>query len=135
MLIKTTVVYEYTIRDEEVKKFRQKVFEHIQMELENDDITIDVVSTEVVESYLRATVPVIIEDNIYGYGRSGVEFDNYFNTISFDYDEEDVHEMVYEIAEEIIADIENDYTPSAENGDYSPSNPWDAPGMSISDFI
>ena len=27
------------------------------------------------------------------------------------------------------------YTPSAENGDYSPSNPWDAPGMSIKDFI
>lgn len=29
----------------------------------------------------------------------------------------------------------NDYTPSATAGDYSPSNPWDAPGMSISDFI
>jgi hypothetical protein len=28
-----------------------------------------------------------------------------------------------------------EYIPSAENGDYSPSNPWDAPGMSISDFI
>ena len=28
-----------------------------------------------------------------------------------------------------------EYVPSAENGDYSPSNPWDAPGMSIKDFI
>lgn len=28
-----------------------------------------------------------------------------------------------------------EYTPSSNNGDYSPSNPWDAPGMSISDFI
>ena len=44
--------------------------------------------------------------------------------------------------EEIIAEgfeIENedgdDYVPSATNGDYSPSNPWDAPGMSIHDFI
>ena len=27
------------------------------------------------------------------------------------------------------------YVPSAENGDYSPSNPWDAPGNSISMFI
>ena len=27
------------------------------------------------------------------------------------------------------------YTPSATYGDYSPSNPWDAPGMSIKDFI
>lgn len=30
---------------------------------------------------------------------------------------------------------EDDYTPSATHGDYSPSNPWDAPGMSIRDFI
>ena len=28
-----------------------------------------------------------------------------------------------------------DYISSATNGDYSPSNPWDAPGMSIKDFI
>ena len=27
------------------------------------------------------------------------------------------------------------YISSCTNGDYSPSNPWDAPGMSISDFI
>lgn len=32
-------------------------------------------------------------------------------------------------------DEDDEYTPSAENGDYSPSNPWDAPGMSIKDFI
>lgn len=32
-------------------------------------------------------------------------------------------------------DYEEEYIPSSENGDYSPSNPWDAPGMSISDFI
>lgn len=30
---------------------------------------------------------------------------------------------------------DEEYIPSAENGDYSPSNPWDAPGMKISDFI
>lgn len=27
------------------------------------------------------------------------------------------------------------YTPSATAGDYSPSCPWNAPGMSVSDFI
>lgn len=32
-------------------------------------------------------------------------------------------------------EYDDDYVPSAENGDYSPSNPWDAPGMSIRDFI
>lgn len=30
---------------------------------------------------------------------------------------------------------EREYTPSATNGDYSPSCPWNAPGMSIRDFI
>lgn len=30
---------------------------------------------------------------------------------------------------------EREYTPSATNGDYSPSSPWNAPGMSIHDFI
>lgn len=32
-------------------------------------------------------------------------------------------------------DEDDEYTPSATRGDYSPSNPWDAPGMSIRDFI
>lgn len=27
------------------------------------------------------------------------------------------------------------YTPSVTGGDYGPGNPWDAPGMSIHDFI
>lgn len=32
-------------------------------------------------------------------------------------------------------DFEKFYTPSSTNGDYGPSNPWDAPGMSERDFI
>ena len=30
---------------------------------------------------------------------------------------------------------DEDDVPSSTRGDYSPSNPWDAPGMSIKDFI
>ena len=30
---------------------------------------------------------------------------------------------------------DDDYCPSSTGRDYSPSNPWDAPGMSIKDFI
>lgn len=29
----------------------------------------------------------------------------------------------------------DEYTPSATAGDYSPSSPWNAPGMSVRDFI
>ena len=43
----------------------------------------------------------------------------------------------YEDYEEWLWDQENDpyYTPSCTAGDYGPGNPWDAPGMSIHDFI
>lgn len=32
-------------------------------------------------------------------------------------------------------DEDEPYTPSSACGDYGPGNPWDAPGMSIHDFI
>ncbi len=39
------------------------------------------------------------------------------------------------LEDEIVeAEAEEEFT-SAEHGDYSPSNPWDAPGMRISDFF
>jgi hypothetical protein len=41
----------------------------------------------------------------------------------------------WDVIEEEEDDDEYDYTPSATHGDYSPSCPWNAPGMSISDFI
>ena len=37
--------------------------------------------------------------------------------------------------EDLEVDYEEEYIRSSTNGDYSPSNPWDAPGMSIKDFI
>jgi hypothetical protein len=55
------------------------------------------------------------------------------------YDEESQeykHEYRWFEVPEDFEDMEDDeYVPSAENGDYSPSNPWDAPGMKMSDFI
>ena len=32
-------------------------------------------------------------------------------------------------------DADSDTGPSSTGDDYSPANPWDAPGMSVSDFI
>lgn len=53
------------------------------------------------------------------------------------YEEEE--ELQEELQEEEFQDEEEfddyEYCPSATAGDYSPSNPWDAPGMSIRDFI
>lgn len=49
----------------------------------------------------------------------------------------------YDVRQEVldrfnVIEINNDdeeYVPSSTNGDYSPGNPWDAPGMSPRDFI
>lgn len=37
--------------------------------------------------------------------------------------------------EEETEEGREEYCPSSTNHDYSPSNPWNAPGMSVSDFI
>ena len=51
-------------------------------------------------------------------------------------DAEDTVEFFEQKIEEMYEQERNNkYTPSAENGDYSPSNPWDSPGYRISDFI
>jgi hypothetical protein len=45
------------------------------------------------------------------------------------------YQIEYEFDIDGVRSYDDDYTPSAESGDYSPSNPWDAPGMKLSDFI
>ena len=44
-----------------------------------------------------------------------------------------VDEDSYDEDEKMFDD--EDYIPSSTYRDYGPSNPWDAPGMSIKDFI
>lgn len=44
-----------------------------------------------------------------------------------------VDEDSYDEDEEMFD--EEEYVPSSSRRDYGPSNPWDAPGMSIRDFI
>ena len=45
------------------------------------------------------------------------------------------YQIEYEFDIDGVRSEDDEYVPSTENGDYSPSNPWDAPGMSIHDFI
>ena len=39
------------------------------------------------------------------------------------------------IEDDYQEEVEDYYSPSCTAGDYSPSNPWNAPGMSVADFI
>lgn len=50
----------------------------------------------------------------------------YYDSVLEEYSEEEI---------ERLEDEYDEYIPSVTKGDYSPSNPWDAPGMSIHDFI
>ena len=56
----------------------------------------------------------------------GVSLDKLYEIADINTDEDEWEEPDWD---------DEEYIPSAENGDYSPSHPWDAPGMSISDFI
>ena len=61
-----------------------------------------------------------------------------WHDLMWDLDASYLDEAIEEVKsglDEMIAYIEEEYVPSAENGDYGPSNPWDAPGMSVKDFI
>ena len=59
----------------------------------------------------------------------------YYSTGAFNYPYESVVDDSDE--DDWGDDWEEDdyYTPSSTARDYGPSNPWDAPGMSIHDFI
>ena len=50
----------------------------------------------------------------------------------FDFSDGEVAETGYIIE---CVDEDDDYIPSSTNGDYSPSTPYNAPGMCIDDFI
>ena len=54
--------------------------------------------------------------------------DEYLSGWAFELDEE-LHCLAAEFIEE------ERYTPSSTAGDYSPGSPWNAPGMSVKDFI
>lgn len=59
----------------------------------------------------------------------------YYSTGAFNYPYDLTEIYDDEPDEDYLDDEDEYYTPSSTEGDYGPSNPWDAPGMSIHDFI
>ena len=82
-----------------------------------------------------------IADNCYEHSEklnvlkgSGITKDE-LEALGFDYINCWLEDAEYDDLEDYWEDEDEEYVPSSTNGDYSPSNPWDAPGMKISDFI
>lgn len=105
MKVKAKVTFEYNITAKEIKGFRQHVFEYI--EGEGYDLTIDNIPIDMVQRFLATELPNEITEMYNGYYNGGVEIDDYFKTITFDYCGETVCNWVKEVAERIIADKED----------------------------
>lgn len=77
--------------------------------------------------------PDLYEDDpiefMYPAGQEANMYNSFYATSAINF------EMDHEEYEDHLFDDDDYYTPSATRGDYSPSHPWDAPGMSIRDFI
>ena len=104
MKIKSTITFTYSIDDSEITKFKSKVFEYIKEEMgEETKMTLDDISNETVEEFLSDTLPDILDEIHRGYCYDeGIECDDYFNTIRFDYHGGDVKELVREMAYRIM---------------------------------
>ena len=95
MKIQTTIIFEYKLADDEVEEFRQRVLERLE---EENMLTPKEIPIEEIEDYLSNKLPDVIAEAKQGYG-SGIMFDVFFGTISFDYCDECVSDMVYECAQ------------------------------------
>lgn len=103
MKVKATITVEYSITDKEINGFKTRVLEYIQENIDEDYTkTLNDISNEVVEEFLSDAVANLITDFYAGYGGStGLIYDDYFGTISFDYCGEDVSDLVQEMAQQI----------------------------------
>lgn len=111
--IKTTVTFEHRLEDSTIAEFKNRVLQRIKEELTEFDrectLALDNIPDKIITDFLKDAIPDVIEDSYRGYSRnSGVEIDDYFETISFDYCGEDVSDWVQEIADQIIADMEDE---------------------------
>lgn len=110
MLIKTTMVLEYILYDEQIERFRKKVLEYIQDDFEEEggdnNIALDDIPIDKIKEYLNRELPeVITEMKDSSYGGWGIELDTYFNTINFDFYGDVIRDMVQECAYEITKEM------------------------------
>lgn len=108
MQIKTTITFEHRLEDNEIIKFKTKVLERIKEYIDEDSVlTVDDIPNETVEEFLSNEISNVLEDIYKGYSRNdGVEVDDYFGTISFDYCGEVMHDWIQEVADIVVADME-----------------------------
>jgi hypothetical protein len=109
MEIKTTITFTYKLDDSEVEQFRRRTLKYIKEELDYETtLTLDDIPTSKVKEYLANELATTIENNKQGHicDDCGIRYDEYFGTISLDYCDEYVADMVRELAEQIYENRE-----------------------------
>ena len=89
----------YTLKQESIKTFKQKMIERIKEESENEifDCTIDNISDDIIKEPLHELIQAAFD--ILAYYQGGVHFDDYFGTVWLDCEEKDVDDCIYEATE------------------------------------
>lgn len=110
MKIQTTINFEHRLEDDEIERFKAKVLERIKEYIDEDTtLTVDDLPNDTIEAFFKDEIPYVLEDIYKGYGHNdGVEVDDYFGTINFDYCGETVRDWVQEVADIIMADKEEE---------------------------
>lgn len=124
---------------EKVDKYRFKFIEN-DVELIAEESTLIALAEMLREAGVEGTWGDLVYQIEYAFDIDGVRSADEFECPLGGDETDDCADCPYSgdyhfVNGECVRREENEYTPSAENGDYSPSNPWDAPGMSIKDFI
>lgn len=92
----------FTLYEESIKAFKEKMIQYLKNEMEEDGkleddekfpYTIEDISDDIVEESISDIIQDVFEND---YDDSGIIFDDYFRTISFDFNEEDVRDCIYE---------------------------------------
>ncbi len=135
-----------------------------EVELEEDNHWIYSVPSDEIDFYHQddyfADIPADVEENIFAtmltmWNKNPVFFNDFtwrdiqreeklFRLLEENKDEDEMTPEEKDLYDEFIANLygppfdeeeTEEYRPSATAGDYSPNTPWNAPGMSVRDFI
>lgn len=103
MDINVQITLNYKLQEDELIRFKERCLEYANDRCDECPInSVDDISDEAVELTISSCLPDILESRRLGCSGGGVILDDYFNSISFDFSEEDAQILVEECVEHIL---------------------------------
>lgn len=91
MEIKVSKKMAYRVEEDTIKKFKEKMLEYLKNEEDNSSYTIDDIPDSVITEVLAEAIDELEDIDCY---YSCLIIDNYFNTISIDFTEDDIIDYI-----------------------------------------